>query len=66
MIKKEKICDRCGAEMKFGVFPRSHKRLTGTIYFGLGDFDYNDESYDLCKKCCKAFNSFMKGGEGNG
>ena len=64
MTKTEKICDRCGAEMKLGFYPYSHKRLTGTVYLGRGEYDYYHESYDLCKKCSKAFASFIKGGEG--
>lgn len=66
MIRKTKYCDRCGAEMPFDHFPRAERKLTGTLRIGHGQYDYYSESYDMCKKCCKAFEQFMKGGEGDG
>lgn len=60
MIKSSKHCDRCGVEISFGHYPRMEQRLSGVIRFGNGEFEYMDECYDLCKKCCKAFKRFMK------
>ena len=66
MITKTRHCDRCGAEVPFNHFPRAERRLTGTITIGHGQYDYYSESYDMCKNCYKAFESFMRGGKSNG
>lgn len=64
MTRETNYCDRCGAKMPNSHFLRAKRHLRGTLYFGNGAFEYLDESYDMCKKCCEAFRRFMKGGEG--
>lgn len=62
--KKIKICDRCGKEIKHGIFPYTFNSVFKTVMFGFGDYDYSREFVELCKECTKAFERFLKGGDG--
>ena len=65
--KKTTICDRCGKEMTFAVFPVLTGMISSAIKFGVNDYDYHAKTFDLCRDCTKAFKRFMnmKDGDNN-
>ena len=61
--KKVTVCDRCGKEITYAVFPVLTGRIDSAIKFWFGDYDYSRDAFDLCRDCTKAFKRFMKAGE---
>lgn len=62
-VKTICVCDRCGEEIKYGVFPRKKMKINSTIIMGFGDYDFWEYDYDLCRQCTKEFQKFMKSEE---
>ena len=63
--KKITVCDRCGKELSYAVFPVLTGRIDSAVKTGFGAYDYSREAFDLCRACTKAFKQFMKGGDDN-
>ena len=60
MKKTVNICDRCGKEIKYGIFPQAIATVDYTIAFSFGSYDYSTSKYDLCGDCVKALGKFLE------
>lgn len=55
-------CDRCGNPIKEGKFPISRVKKINEVYiFGYGGYCYGERNIELCPKCSKDFEIFIKG-----
>lgn len=63
-------CDRCGKQFeyrneKLAAILRAKKlnkfRVTKLFYGNLSGYDYSESQYELCGKCTKKLDKFMRG-----
>lgn len=53
-------CDRCGKEIEFKLFPITRAKISRTVFFGFGSYNYSNQNGVLCDKCTKDFDEFME------
>lgn len=72
-IRKTRICDRCGEEIKYYgwtalIFHRpksTYIKMRKLLNGNQSGYEYSDWDFELCNKCTRAFHKFMDG-DGNG